>query len=108
MSERKAKVSSTLGAKTRCSACGATTWLRNQTTGEFSGPWHFRDCPSVPGGTELSMHNIDDQAKWEQEGRVPKEQGVRILKAIMAMLDSPSHEIMLERKAAIQEEIAKL
>ena len=54
------------------------------------------------------MHNIDDQAKWEQEGRVPKEQGVRILKAIMAMLDSPSHEIMLERKAAIQEEIAKL
>jgi len=96
MSERKARVFNGPAEKVKCSACGATL------------PWHFRDCPSVPGGRELSLRDIDDKAKWAEEKRVPKEQGVRILKAIMAMLDSPSHEIMLERKAAIQEEIAKL
>ena len=91
-----------------CSQCGATSWLRNQTTGEYSGPWHFTDCPSVPGGRELSIRNIDEKARWEQENRVPREQGARILKAINLMLFSPNHEVMLERKAAILEEVDKL
>ena len=91
-----------------CSQCGATSWLRNQTTGEYSGPWHFTDCPSVPGGRELSIRNIDEKARWLEEKRVLREQGARILKAINLMLFSPSHEVMLERKAAILEEVDKL
>ena len=101
----------TVGDKAKrkvCSQCGATSWLRNQTTGEYTGPWHFNDCPSIPGGAELNMHNIDEKARWEQEKRVPKEQGARILKAINLMLFSPNHEVMLERKAAIQGEICQL
>jgi len=91
-----------------CSQCGSTSWLRNQTTGEYSGPWHFTDCPSVPGGRELSIRNIDEKARWAEEKRVPREQGARILKAINLMLFSPSYEVMLERKAAIQGEVEKI
>ena len=95
------------GAKP-CSACGAKLWLKDYNTGQFSGPWHFLDCPSVPGGRELSIRNIDEKARWVEEKRVPREQGARILKAINLMLFSPSYEVMLERKAAILEEVDKL
>ena len=107
----------TVGGKAKrkiCSQCGATTWLKNQTTGEFSGPWHFLDCPSVPGGAELNMRNIDDKAKWAEEKRVPREQGARILEAIKLMLSTPKtaggkpDKIFYERKAAIQGEVGKL
>ena len=54
------------------------------------------------------MRNIDEKARWTEEKRVPREQGARILKAINLMLFSPSYEVMLERKAAILEEVDKL
>jgi len=92
------------GAK-RCSACGAKLWLKDYNTGQFSGPWHFQDCPSIPGGAELTVANIEEKERWLEEKVVLKEQGARILAAIMLMMTSPSHEIMLERKAAIQGEI---
>ena len=107
----------TTGNKTKkkiCSQCGATTWLKNQTTGEFSGPWHFLDCPSVPGGRELSLGNIDEKARWVEEKRVPREQGARILEAIKLMLSTPKtadgkpSKVFYERKAAILEEGDKL
>ena len=101
----------TVGDKAKrkvCNQCGATTWLRNQTTGEFSGPWHFLDCVAVPGGDVLMAENLEAKYRYEKEKRVPREQGSRVLTAIMAMLSSPSQEIMLQRKAAIQVEISKL
>ena len=78
-----------------CDSCGATH------------PWHFQDCPRVPGGEELYVRNLEEKHNWEKEKRVPREQGARILKAINLMLFSPNHEVMLERKAAIQEEVRK-
>ena len=92
----------------RCTACGARMWLKDYTTGQWSGPWHFQDCPSIPGGAELCVQNIEARAAWEKEKYVPKEQAWRILDAIMLMLDSPTHEIMMQRKAAIQAEIKNL
>ena len=95
------------GAK-RCSACGARLWLKDYNTGQFSGPWHFRECPSVPGGSELDMRNLEEREKWQEEKTVPREQGGRILEAINLMMVSPSHQVMLERKAAILGELEKL
>ena len=89
----------------RCTACGARMWLKDYTTGQWSGPWHFQDCPSIPGGAELTVQNIADKEAWNQEKFVPKKQGARIMEAIMLMLSSPSKEVMLQRKQAIQAEI---
>jgi len=108
MSERQTSVQAEKKGAKRCSLCNARLWLKDYTTGIWSGPWHFADCPEIPGGDDLAAANIEYQMRWEAEKPVPKEQGRRILKAIYAMLDSPNHEAMLQRKAAILEEIEKL
>ena len=96
------------GKRKVCSQCGAGLWLKNENTGEFSGPWHFSDCITVPGGEVLQASNLEDKYMWDRERWVPKEQARRILGAILAMMDSPGIEVMVQRKVAIQEEIAKL
>ena len=96
------------GKRKVCPHCGAGTWLRNENTGEFSGPWHFQDCATIPGGEMLQASNLEEKYRWEKERWVPREQGWRVFEAILSMLDSPNHEIMLQRKAAIQEEIQRL
>lgn len=95
------------GAK-RCSACGAKLWLKDYNTGQFSGPWHFQDCPSIPGGAELTVANIQEREQRLDEKTVPREQGMRILRAINLIMASSSDKIMLERKAAIQGEIREM
>jgi len=90
-----------------CTLCGAKTWLFDEMTQTWKGPWHFQDCPEVPGGEELAAANIEARIRWEAEKPVPKEQGRRIMIAIFMMLDSPSHEVMLQCKTAILEEIGK-
>ena len=107
MSERQGKVGRDREAR-RCTLCGAKAWLKDHTTGQFSGPWHFADCPEVPGGEDLSALNIEARMRYEAEAAVPKEQGMRIMRAIYAMMASQSAEVMLARKAAIQEELKKL
>ena len=94
-------------AKT-CSACGAKMWLWDAMMLRWSGPWHFQDCPTVPGGEELSVRNIEDKMVRADEAVVPKKQGARIMKAIMLLIDSPSREVMLKRKAVIHEEIDRV
>ena len=96
------------GKRKECPACGAGSWLKDHNSGQFSGPWHFQDCPSVPGGAELTVANIEEKERWLNEKVVPKKQAARILEAVMLMMVSPSREIMLQRKAAIQGEIEKL
>ena len=101
------------GAK-RCSACGAKLWLKDYNTGQFSGPWHFQDCPSIPGGAELTVANIQERERRLDEKTVPREQGARILEAINLMISTPKtadgkpSKVFYERKAAIQEEVGKL
>ena len=109
MSRQKGRIDtdSGRGAK-RCSLCGVKTWLFDEMTQTWRGPWHFADCPEVPGGEDLAAANLEERIRWELEKPVPKVQGRRILKAIFLMLDSPSREVMLQRKAAILEEIEKL
>lgn len=94
-------------AKT-CTACGARMWLKDYVTGNWSGPWHFQDCPSIPGGAELCVQNIEAKAAWDREKYVPKEQAIRIMSAIMLMFKSPTREIMMQRKTAIQAETKNL
>ena len=105
---RQTKTGTSGKGATRCSACGAKSWLWDHTTQTWSGPWHFQDCPSQTGGAELTVANIQERERRLDEKTVPREQGMRILKAINLMMDSPSDVIMLERKAAIQEETGKL
>jgi len=107
MSERQTSVKADKKGAKRCSLCEARLWLKDHTTGSWSGPWHFADCPEVPGGEDLSAANIEHQMRWEMEKPVPKKQGQLILKAIYAMLDAPNREAMLARKAAILEELQK-
>jgi len=95
------------GAKL-CTACGAKLWIWDAMMLRWSGPWHFQDCPSVPGGAELTVANIEERERWLNEKVVPKEQAARTLEAIMLMMVSPTREIMRQRKAAIQEEIKTL
>lgn len=104
---RQTKVKSEKEAK-RCSACGAKSWMWDAMMLRWSGPWHFQDCPSVPGGAELTVANIEERARWLEEKVVPKEQGKRILQAILLMMASPSDGTMLQRKVAIQEELKRL
>lgn len=109
MSRQKGRVDTDSGRSAkRCTLCGAKTWLFDEMTQTWKGPWHFQDCPEVPGGEEMSAANIEARMRWESEQPVPKAQGRRILKAIFLMLGSPNHEVMLQRKAAILEEIGKL
>ena len=54
------------------------------------------------------MRNLEDEHLWEQEKWVPREQGVRMIRAIMYMLSAPNYNNLLERKAAIDGEIARL
>ncbi len=102
------------GGRKECSACGAGLWLKDHTLGQFSGPWHFQECPSIPGGAELSVQNIADKEVWNQEEWVPRKIGGRILTAIKLMLSTRKDEngkptkIYYDRKAAILEEIKKL
>ena len=98
---------SSKGAK-RCTACGAKSWMWDAMMLKWSGAWHFQDCPSVPGGAEMSVSNIEDRAKWEEKKTVPREQGVRILKAIELMMRSPGDKILQQRRTAILDEIGKL
>lgn len=92
----------------RCEVCGCITWHRCSLTGQFSGPWHFQDCPNVPGGAELQKQNEIDRLRWMGEPTVPKEQGRRVLRAILLMMASPTRAVMLERKAAILDELRAL
>jgi len=114
MSERQTSVKAEKKGAKRCSLCEARLWLKDYTTGTWSGPWHFADCPEVPGGEDLSAANIEHQMRWELEKPVPKEQGRRILEAIKLMLSTPKtpegkpSPIFYQRKAAILEEIGKL
>jgi hypothetical protein len=109
MSRQKGRIDTDSGRSAkRCTLCGAKTWLFDEMTQTWTGPWHFQDCPEVPGGEDLATANIAARIRWEAEKPVPKKQGRRILQAIYMMLDSPNHEVMLQRKAAILEEIGKL
>lgn len=92
----------------RCSSCGAKTWLWDAMMLKLQGPWHFQDCPSVPGGAELSVANIEERERWLEEKTVPRKQGARILKAIELMMYSPGDKILYQRRAAILDEIGKL
>ena len=96
------------GAKV-CTACGAKLWIWDAMMLRRSGPWHFQDCPSVPGGAELTVANIEERVRWLEEKRVSKEQGARIMVAIGKMLDKKkSRGEMLATKTAILEEVGKL
>lgn len=105
MSERQTSVQADKKGAKRCSLCGARLWLKDYASNSWSGPWHFNDCPEVPGGAELSARNIEAQMRYAEEKVVPKAQGARILRAIYTMLDSPTREVMLARRAAILEEL---
>ena len=95
------------GAK-RCDTCGAKTWMFDDMQQQWKGPWHFRDCAVLPGNDELLIRDTEEQMRYAEEKIVPKEMGANILKAIYTMLDSSSHDIMMQRKAAILGEIARL
>lgn len=97
-----------------CSVCGCRMWLWDEWQHTWHGEYHFQDCPTIPGGDELFVRNLEDKARWEEEPFVPREQGARILQAIRLMLESPGgkggkpSEIFLQRKEAILEELARL
>ena len=106
------------GAKL-CTACGAKTWMWDAMMLRWQGPYHFQDCPSVPGGAELTVANIEERERWLDEKVVPKEQASRILQSIFTMLSKPrvfkngrlteeSRKDLMKWKAAIQDEVGKL
>ena len=81
-----------------CNQCGAT-W-----------PYHYLDCPTdhVPGGVDLYEFNERERLEYENEKKVPREQGVRILKAIFYMVSAPNHKDFNIRKEAVLKEIGEL
>ena len=79
-----------------CDSCGATY------------PWHFNDCRRVPGGELLYAANLEDKRNWEREKWVPREKGVKILKAILYMMTAKDDKDHQTRKEAILEEIKRL
>ena len=95
------------GAKL-CTACGAKSWIWDAMMLRWQGPYHFQDCPSVPGGAELTVANSEERIGWLEEKVVPKEQGGRILAAIHKMLKEKNDKYKAAMKGAIQEEIGKL
>ena len=92
----------------RCSNCGARTWQWDHLLEKWNGPYHFQDCPTLPGNDELIARNLENRMRWEQEDYVPREKGRLVLKAIYTMLAAPSQEVMLARKAAILAELKKV
>lgn len=115
MSERQTSVKKKPSkADLVCSACGCHMWLWDEFQHCWHGEYHFQDCPTIPGGAELFVRNLEEKARWEAEPVVPREQGARILSTIKLMLDSPGGkggkpgEIFLQRKQAILDELTKL
>jgi len=107
MRQTKTNMTEGKGAK-RCSACGAKLWMWDSMMLKWSGPWHFQECPSIPGGNELDLRNLEERERWQEEKAVPRKQAARILKAINLMMVSPNDEVMRQRKVAIQEEIREM
>jgi len=105
---RQTKVGGSEKQRQRCEVCGCVTWHRCPLTGNYSGPWHFIDCPNVSGGAELRKLNALDRLRWMSEEYVPKKQGQRILQAILCMMKAPDHKAMLASKAVILEELGRL
>jgi len=89
----------------QCSSCGAKTWLFDEQRQIWTGPWHFQDCATLAGNSELLILNAEFEAKWNEEKVVSREMGRRILKAIFTMLEAPDHTTMLKTKTAIQERL---
>ena len=108
MSREEVRAGEKRRERERCEVCGCVKWHRCPLTGNYSGPWHFIDCPNVPGGAELRKLNALDRVRWESEECVPKKQGQRILQAILCMMKAPDHKAMLASKAVILEELGRL
>jgi hypothetical protein len=89
----------------KCESCGAKMWQKDHMTGLFNGPYHFIDCATLPGNTELMIRNLEDQAKWEEERFLPKKVCATIWEAIDAMMKAPSKEAMQAMKAEIHTHI---
>ena len=105
--------------KLRCSVCNCGLWLKDSSTSTISGPWHYPWCATVTGGAEMFIQMQKEEADYEAEKYVPKEQGALILKSIYAMLKKPrkfrqgkisdeDHEELMKWKSAIHKEIRKL
>lgn len=105
---RQTKTKSERSAK-RCPNCGCKTWGWDSMREMWLGPYHFQDCPTLPGNDELITRNLEDKIRWEQEDFVPRDKGWLILKAIRKMLDKRNtpeeHE---QYKRAILAELRKV